>query len=149
MAKKQSKSSGSKGARSTSKAARPAAKPAAKVVSAPVRPAAKAPAKTSAPAAARAKAPAARPAAPASPPPAGPTLLAQAERLRDEIQQSKLTHPDPWSYTSKARAWAARAQALVEQVDRAGDDAATRRAFQALSAEVAADRDFQEARRLF
>jgi len=76
-------------------------------------------------------------------------LLAQTERLRDEIQQSKLTHPDPWSYTSKARAWAVRAQALVEQVDRDGDSAATRRAFQALSAEIEADRDFRDARRLF
>lgn len=81
--------------------------------------------------------------------PVGPTLLEQAEHLRDEIQRSKLTHPDPWTYGAKARAWSVRAQALVEQVAVRGDDPAARRALAALEAEVQGSHDFQEARRLF
>jgi hypothetical protein len=81
--------------------------------------------------------------------PAGPTLGEQAEHLRDEIQRSKLTHPDPWTYTVKARAWGERAQALVEQIDVNGDTPATRRTLDALVKELQGDRDFQEARRLF
>jgi hypothetical protein len=83
------------------------------------------------------------------PQPAGPSLLEQAERLRDEIQRSKLTHPDPWTYGVKARAWGVRAQALVDQLAVRGDDTTTRRALVALEAEVQGNRDFQEARRLF
>ena len=96
---------------------------------------------------ARAAAPAKRPAA--SPRPAGPGLMEQAERLRDEIQRSKHTHPDPWTYGAKARPWGERAQAVVDQIAFSGDTAATRRALEALDGEVQRDRDFQEARRLF
>lgn len=83
------------------------------------------------------------------PQPAGPSLLEQAERLRDEIQRSKLTHPDPWTYGAKARTWGVRAQALVDQLATRGDDTATRHALVTLEAEVQGSRDFQEARRLF
>jgi hypothetical protein len=104
-----------------------------------------------APSKAKASAPAKRAAAPALPasPPAAPSPGEQAERLRDDIQRSKLTHPDPWTYGVKARAWGARAQALVEQFAVQGDTPATRRTLATLSGEVAGDRDFQEARRLF
>lgn len=81
--------------------------------------------------------------------PAGPGLLELAERLRDEIQRSKHTHPDPWVYGGKARPWGERAQALVDQIALSGDTAATRRALEALDGEVRRDRHFQEARRLF
>jgi len=50
-----------------------------------------------------------------------------AERLRDDILRSKLTHPDPWTYGAKARAWGERAQALVEEIAVEGDTPATRR----------------------
>jgi hypothetical protein len=96
---------------------------------------------------ARAAAPARRPAAP--PQPTGPSLMELAERLRDEIQRSKHTHPDPWAYGAKARPWGERAQAVVDQIAFSGDTAATRRALEALDGEVQRDRDFQEARRLF
>jgi hypothetical protein len=83
------------------------------------------------------------------PPPAGPTLEEHAERLRDEILRSKLTHPDPWRYAPKAREWGERGQALVERIAAEGDTPATRRALETLDAELRGDRDFQEARRLF
>jgi hypothetical protein len=82
-------------------------------------------------------------------PAAGPTLGEQAERLRDEIQRSKLTHPDPWRYTAKARGWGERAQVLVELIAARGDTASARGSLEALAAELQGDRDFQEARRLF
>jgi hypothetical protein len=129
---------------------RSATKKAAKRPSkAATRPAAKAAKKTTA----KAKAPApgkravatARPA----PPPAGPTLGEHAEHLRDEIQRSKLTHPDPWRYAAKARGWGERAQVLVELIAVRGDTPSARSSLQALDAELERDRDFQEARRLF
>src|SRR5215470_7372080 len=33
-------------------------------------------------------------------------LLQEAETLWEQIVRSKLTHPNPWDYTVKARAWA-------------------------------------------
>jgi hypothetical protein len=119
-------------------AARAAAKP-------PAKPAAKATTRSKPTATARPAVATARP----GPQPAGPSLLEQAERLRDEIQRSKLTHPDPWTYGVKARTWGVRAQALVDQLAAQGDDTATRRALVTLEAEVQGSRDFQEARRLF
>jgi hypothetical protein len=126
--------------------ARPAAK---KASSKPRKAAGKPPATRTAKAApeARPAAPATRAAAPARP--AGPSLLELAERLRDEVQRSKLTHPDPWTYGAKARPWGERAQAVVDQVAVSGDTGAARRALETLDGEVRGDRDFQEARRLF
>jgi hypothetical protein len=77
------------------------------------------------------------------------TSLKRAETIRDAIQQSKLTAPDPWSYTPRARAWAQRAQALVEEISRDGDTAANLQGLEKLVAEVEGDPDFQEARRRF
>ncbi len=142
MAKKTGKRSVTKKAASRpSKAApRPTAK-AATTAKAAMKPAAKAPAA----AAPKRAAAAARPA----PPVAEPTLGERAERLRDEIQRSKLTHPDPWRYTAKARGWGERAQVLVELIAVRGDTASARGSLEALAAELERDRDFQEARRLF
>ena len=81
--------------------------------------------------------------------PAEPSLLQDAERLRDAILKSKLTHPDPWSYTAKARAWSQHAQHLVEQIATGGDVAEQRRALEKFAAEVERDPDFEEARRRF
>ena len=129
MAKKTGKRSAMKKAASKSKAApRPAAKTAKKTTAPPKRAVATP-----------------RPA----PPPAGPTLGEQAERLRDEIQRSKLTHPDPWRYAAKARGWGERAQVLVELIAVRGDTSSARGSLEALAAELQRDRDFQEARRLF
>lgn len=131
MAKKAAKRATNKKATKTPKAApRPAPKAAKK---APVTAAAK------------------RPAAPArsAPAPSGPDLGERAERLRDEIQRSKLTHPDPWAYAAKARAWGERAQTLVQQIAIGGNTASAKSALEALDAELRRDRDFQEARRLF
>jgi hypothetical protein len=89
------------------------------------------------------------PAVPPAPRAVGPTPGEEAERLRDEIQRSKLTHPDPWRYAAKARAWGERVQALVEQIAAGDQTPAVRRALSTLAGEVQADRDFQEARRLF
>jgi hypothetical protein len=98
---------------------------------------------------AQAKAPAPPKRAGATARPAGPPPGEQAERLRDEIQRSKLTHPDPWTYAAKARAWSKQAQALVEEIAVKGDTPVTRRTLETLAGEVERDRDFQEARRLF
>jgi hypothetical protein len=84
-----------------------------------------------------------------TPPSAGPSIGERAERLRDDILRSKLTHPDPWTYASKARAWGDRAQVLVEQIVVQGHTPAALRTLEILHAEVEGDRDFQEARRLF
>ena len=84
-----------------------------------------------------------------TPPSAGPNVGERAERLRDDILRSKLTHPDPWAYAGKARAWGDRAQGLVELIVVQGPTPAAIRTLEALSAEVERDRDFQEARRLF
>ena len=101
--------------------------------------------KTKAPAPSKRAVATARPA----PPSAGPTLGERAERLRDEILRSKLTHPDPWRYASKARGWGERAQVLVELIAVRGDTPSARGSLEALDAELQGDRDFQEARRLF
>jgi hypothetical protein len=84
-----------------------------------------------------------------TPPSAGPSAGERAEHLRDDILRSKLTHPDPWVYAGKARAWGDRAQGLVELMAVEGPTPAALRALEALYAEVERDRDFQEARRLF
>ena len=80
---------------------------------------------------------------------AGPNLGERAERLRDEILRSKLTHPDPWAYAAKARAWGERAQVIVETIVMRGDSPGTLRTLEELLAEVEGDRDFLAARRLF
>ncbi|MBI2467418.1 MAG: hypothetical protein HYV62_06330 [Candidatus Rokubacteria bacterium] len=87
--------------------------------------------------------------APVARPVAGPSPLDRAERLRDDIVKSKLTAPDPWAYTPKARAWGQRAQELLDRIARDGATPALARQLEALAAEAEADRDFQEAKRLF
>jgi len=81
--------------------------------------------------------------------PADPPLLERAERLRDDLLRSKLTHPDPWSYTAKARAWGERAQALVEEITVAGETPGLHATVAKLAVEVEGDVDFQKARQLF
>ena len=82
-------------------------------------------------------------------PPTEPSLLERAERLRDDLLRSKLTHPDPWSYTAKARAWGERAQALVEEIVVVGETPALHATVTKLATEVEGDADFQKARQLF
>jgi hypothetical protein len=76
-------------------------------------------------------------------------LLERAERLRDAVLESKLWHPDPWSYTPKARTWSRRAQQIAEDIVTGGDSDARRQAFAILEAEVEEDPDFKEALRHF
>ncbi len=78
-----------------------------------------------------------------------PSLLERAERLRDSILRSKLSNPNPWHYTGKARVWAQRAQRIVDDIAAGGEAETCQRAFEALATEVEGDADFQEARRLF
>jgi len=142
VATKHSKRSGTKAtAKRSSKTARPAARPTP--AKAAVKPAAKPPAK-----------PAARRAAPVSAAPrreaaSAPSLTERTLALRDTIQHSKLTAADPWGYTPKARAWQARAEQLLDRLVAGAETAETRKAVEALAAEVDGDRDFREARRLF
>jgi hypothetical protein len=82
-------------------------------------------------------------------PPSERTLLERAEQLRDDILRSKLTHPDPWTYTTKARTWGEGIQALVEEIAVAGQTPALHARFATWSAEVEGDPDFQRARQLF
>ena len=82
-------------------------------------------------------------------PPAEPSFVERAERLRDDLLRSKLTHPDPWTYTAKARAWGEQAQALVEEIAIAGQTPALHAAVAKLEAEVEGDADFRKARQLF
>ena len=134
MAKKAQKRSAPKKAASKSSKSVRSAKPTAKA-----KPAAKV------------KPPAARPLASARPA-AAPTGLSHGEqlaRLRDEILRSKLTHPDPWRYAPKARAWGEQVEVIVIQTGSGSFTPAALRALDALAREVEADRDFQEARRLF
>jgi hypothetical protein len=84
-----------------------------------------------------------------TPPSAGPSAGERAERLRDAILRSKLTHPNPWTYAPKARGWGERAQVLVEMIVVEGHTPVILRTLETLHAEVEGDRDFQEARRLF
>jgi hypothetical protein len=142
VAKKTGKPSATKkvASRPSKPAPRPSAKP-VKATKAPTKPARK----VTAPASPKRAAAPARSTAPA----AGPSLGEHAERLREEIQRSKLSHPDPWRYSAKARGWGERAQVLVELIAVRGDTASARGSFEALAAELEGDRDFQEARRLF
>jgi hypothetical protein len=119
------------------------------VSSADRRPAAKAAKKTAAKAKASVPAPRAVPAPRPAPASAGPALGERAERLRDEILQSKLTHPDPGRYAAKARAWGERAQVLVGQIAVQGDNPSIRQSLDTLDGEVRGDHDFREARRFF
>jgi hypothetical protein len=82
-------------------------------------------------------------------PPAEPTLLERAERLRDDILRSKLTHPDPWTYTAKARTWGGDIQELVEEIAVAGLTPDLHAKFATLLTEVESDSDFQRACQLF
>jgi hypothetical protein len=84
-----------------------------------------------------------------TPPSAGLSAGERAERLRDDILRSKLTHPNPWTYAPKARGWGERAQVLVEMIVVEGHTPTILRTLATLHAEVEGDRDFQEARRLF
>jgi hypothetical protein len=124
---------------------RAATKKAASKPSKTARPSAGKAAKKAAPSAKVSRPAAARPASA----PAGPAFGERAERLRDEILRSKLTHPDPWTYAPKARAWGERAQVIVETIVIQGHTPTLLRTLEALDAEVQRDRDFQEARRLF
>jgi hypothetical protein len=63
--------------------------------------------------------------------------------------RSKLTHPDPWNYTAKARAWGERLQALVEEIAVADQTPALHAALGKLAAEVEGDAEFQKARQQF
>ncbi|HEY7116888.1 MAG TPA: hypothetical protein VH475_09895 [Tepidisphaeraceae bacterium] len=81
--------------------------------------------------------------------PAAPPLLERAELLRDDLLRSKLTHPNPWSYTAKARAWTERAQALVDEIAVTGQTPTLNDMLAKLDAEVDSDPDFQRARQLF
>ena len=126
-------------------------KTASKPPKAAPKPAGKAPARTAAKAAPKAAPPAKRAVGASRPAPA-PTrhsLTDQVKRLREQIQRSKLTHPDPWTYGAKARGWGDRVQVLVEQITVQGESPAAQRTIEALDAEIQGDRDFQEARRLF
>jgi hypothetical protein len=115
------------------------------------KPADKAPARSAVKAAPKAAPPAKRAVAESRPasPPTLHSLTDQVERLREQIQRSKLTHPDPWTYGAKARGWGDRVQILVEQITVKGESPAAQRTIEALDAEIQGDRDFQEARRLF
>jgi hypothetical protein len=115
------------------------------------KPAGKAPARTAGKAAPKAAPPAKRAVAESRPasPPTRHSLTDQVKRLREQIQRSKLTHPDPWTYGAKARGWGDRVQILVEQITVQGESPAAQRTIEALDAEIQGDRDFQEARRLF
>jgi hypothetical protein len=126
-------------------------KTASKPPKAAPKPAGKAPARTAVKAAPKAAPPAKRAVAESRPasPPTRHSLTDQVERLREQIQRSKLTHPDPWTYGAKARGWGDRVQILVEQITVQGESPAAQRTIEALDAEIQGDRDFQEARRLF
>lgn len=138
MAKKRARTVKQSSAKKTAPAGKK--RPAAKSVKAAP---AKAPAKLKAKAPSRAAAPARSSAPPAA---SAPSAVLRAERLRDDVQRSKMTHPDPWGYTGKARGWSERAERLVADAQ-AGRD--VRAALDTLTGELDADRDFQEARRLF
>jgi hypothetical protein len=146
VAKKRGKSVGAKktGASKTPKASKP---PKTRVAAKPEpRGGSREPAKSRRPAATRpASVTPRRPSAPALSAAVPPSLLERAERLRDDILLSKMSHPDPWNYTAKARAFGERAQRIVDDAA-AGREAG--RALQALVAEVEGDRDYREARRL-
>ena len=91
----------------------------------------------------RAASPAVAPARRAAPLP----LLERGKALRDAIQLSKLTAPDPWSYTGRARTWLGRVERLLDRISAGVETAEMRKAIETLAAEVEGDRDFQEARR--
>ena len=135
MAKKRAQRSGTTKKATGKRDARP--KPAAKASK--TRPAAK-PAKPAKPAP-RAVAP-----APAA---ASPTALERVRSLREAIERSKLTSPDPWGYTAKARDWLQRTDQVFARIEAGADTAGARKTAEALRAEVEGDRDFQAARRLF
>lgn len=78
-----------------------------------------------------------------------PSLLEQAEGLRDAILKSRLCHPDPWSYTPRTRSWGQEAQHVIDDIAEGKDAETCRRAYEALAAEVGGDPEFQVARRLF
>src|SRR5262249_15432412 len=88
--------------------------------------------------------------------PAGPATSAhhsglgeRVQHLHEEIRRSKLTHPNPWTYAPKARAWDDRAQVLVEMIVVQGYTPVVVRTLETLHAEVEADRDFQDAPPVF
>jgi hypothetical protein len=136
------------------RAQRSGAKKAADKRSARPKPVGKAPA-AKATAAKPAAREATKPAAPARPAPAtrgtapSPGLVEQARSLRDAIERSKQTAPDPWGYTTKARGWLQRADQVLGRIAASADVAGTRKILETLQTEVEGDRDFKEARRLF
>lgn len=147
MATKRGKRSGAKPSTKV-RSTKPSAKPAAKAAG--TGPAKRSAAPPSSPAGRPVErrvtipaiAPARREAAPVS-------LLERAKALRDVIQRSKLTAPDPWRYTPKARAWLGRAEPLLDRISANTETVEMRKAVDALAAEVEGDADFREARRLF
>jgi hypothetical protein len=78
-----------------------------------------------------------------------PSLLAQAEELRDAILKSRLCHADPWSYTPRTRRWEQEVQHVIDDIAGGKDGETCRQAYEALAAEVGGDPEFQVARRLF
>ena len=78
-----------------------------------------------------------------------PSLLEQAEGLRDAILKSRLCHPDPWSYTPRTRSWGLEAQRIIDDIADGKDAETCRRAYEALAATVGGDPEFQVARRQF
>ena len=78
-----------------------------------------------------------------------PSLLEQAEGLRDAILKSRLCHPDPWSYTPRTRSWELEAQRIIDDIAEGKDTETGRRAYETLAAEVGSDSEFQVARQQF
>jgi hypothetical protein len=147
VAKKRAQRSGAKKA-AVKRSAGP--KPAAKTPA--IKPAAKAPAAkapATKPAAKQPTKPAPRASAPARPAAPEPALVEQARSLREAVERSKQTAPDPWGYTAKARGWLQRTDQVFDRIAASADVAGARKALDTLRAEVEGDRDFQAARRLF
>jgi hypothetical protein len=78
-----------------------------------------------------------------------PSLLEQAEGLRDAILRSRLSHPEPWSYTPRTHSWGLEAQRIIDEIAEGKDIDTCRRAYEVLAAKVEGDPEFQTARRLF
>jgi hypothetical protein len=78
-----------------------------------------------------------------------PSLLEHAEGLRDAILRSRLSHPEPWSYTPRTHTWGVEAQRIIDEIAEGKDIDTCRRAYEVLAAKVEGDPEFQVARRLF
>ena len=78
-----------------------------------------------------------------------PSLLEQAEGLRDAIHRSRLSHPETSSYTPRTHSWGVEAQRIIDEIAEGKDSDTCRRAYEVLAATVESDPEFQMARRLF